>query len=180
FAFGVTALGTFLVTLLVPAADHGLWADAPLVGLAQHLAAPQWLRDVFAVAVAASAIVVLFQAADAALREAERMFHRASLGGVLPRGLVSLHTRFGTPAGVADLAAAVMIAVTFASGGRVTWLARAYAIEVAAMLALAATALVRLRRKGIATPFRAPLNLQFRGRVLPLGLIGTRFIVIIT
>ncbi len=40
FAGIAAALGAFLVALLIPASDHALWANAPLAGLAQHLAAP--------------------------------------------------------------------------------------------------------------------------------------------
>ena len=40
FAGVTTTLGTFLALLLVPASEQPLWANAPLAGLAQHLAAP--------------------------------------------------------------------------------------------------------------------------------------------
>ena len=38
FIFTVAALGTFLVTLLIPATEQALWVGAPLVGVAKHLA----------------------------------------------------------------------------------------------------------------------------------------------
>ena len=47
-----TALGTFLVVLLVPASEQALWVNAPLAGLAQHLAGPPALRVLMAVALA--------------------------------------------------------------------------------------------------------------------------------
>ena len=116
---------------------------------------------------------MLLPAAHAALGDAEQMLHRSSADGTLPSGLASLHTRFGTPARAVDVTVAAMILVVLASGGRVTWLARAYAIAIAVMLVLTIAALARLRRtRQGPMPFKAPGNLRFRGRELPLGLLA--------
>ena len=45
--------------------------------------------------------------------------------------LASLHTRFGTPARAVDVTVVAMILVVLASGGRVSWLARAYGVAIA-------------------------------------------------
>jgi hypothetical protein len=65
--------------------------------------------------------------------------------------------RFGTPSRAVDVTAAATILVIIASGGRVAWLARAYAVGIAAMLVFTIAALVRLRRVRQGTqPFGAP------------------------
>ena len=97
FTAVVSVLGAFVFTVIVPSTDYAVWRDAPLVGIAQHLAAPLWLRDALSLALVGAAVVVLLPAAYEAVRGAERMLHRASIVGVLPRGLSALHTRFGTP-----------------------------------------------------------------------------------
>ena len=148
------------------------WLNAPLVGVAQHLAGPGWVRDLLALALAAAAVLVLLPALYGALADAERMLHRASRDGALPPGLASLHTRFGTPARGADVAAAATVLLIVASGGRLAWLAQAYAIAIATMLALTIAALAQLR--GIrrdTQPFRTPMNLRFKGREIALGLL---------
>jgi magnesium transporter len=178
FTVLITALGTFLVVLLIPAPYQVLWLNAPLVGLAQSLAGPLWVRDLMAMALAAAALFVLLPAAHAALGDVEQMLHRASADGTMPHGLRSLHTRFGTPARAVDLTVTAMILVMLASGGRVAWLANAYAIAIAVMLVLTVASLARLRRSHQGTtPFRAPLNLRVMGRELPLGLLGPGAIV---
>jgi len=178
FAVLATSLGTFLVVLLVPAVEQSLWLNAPLAGLAQHLAGPAWMRDAAALALACAAIFMLLPAAYAALGDAEQMIQRASADGTLPVGLASLHTRFGTPVRAANLTVAVMILAVVASGGRVSVLGRAYAMPLAVMLVLTIAALVRLRRtRPGPAPFRTPLNLRVRGRELPLGLFGPGLIV---
>jgi magnesium transporter len=181
FALLVTTLGTFLFNLLVPVAEQALWVNAPLAGLAQHLAGPPWIRDVMALALAGAAVFVLVPASHAALGDAEQMLHHLSADGTLSRGLASLHTRFGTPARAIDLTVVAVIFVMLASGGRVTWLARAYTIAIAVMLMLTVAALTRLRRsRQGTTPFKAPVSLRVRGRELPLGLWGSGLVVGLT
>jgi magnesium transporter len=171
FGILITVLGAVLVVALVPAREHALWINAPLAGLAQHLAAPAALRDLMAVAVAGAAVLVLLPAAHMALADAERMLHRSSADGTLPAGLASLHTRFGTPARAVDVTVVAMILVGLASGGRVAWLSRAYGIAVAVMLVLTLAALARLRRmRHGPQAFKARGNLRIGGREVPLGL----------
>ena len=59
FTVLATARGTFLFVLLVPGAEQALWANAPLAGLAQHLAGPWWARDVVALALVGAAVLLL-------------------------------------------------------------------------------------------------------------------------
>jgi magnesium transporter len=178
FAFVATTLGTFLVIRLVPATEQALWINAPLAGLSQHLAGPSWTRDLMTLALAGAALVVLLAVAHAALRDAEQMLHRAAADGTLPRGLASLHTRFGTPARAVDVAVGVTVLVMLASGGRVAWLSRAYAIAIAAMLLLTIATLGRLRRMRMETaPFTTPANLSVMGRFRPLVLLVPGVIV---
>jgi magnesium transporter len=179
FGLVATTLGTFLVVLLVPAADQELWVNAPLVGLAQHLAGPAGLRDLIAIAVTFAAVLVLLPAAHTALGDAERMLHRSSADGTLPRGLASLHTRFGSPTRAVDVTVAAVIVVVLTSGGRVTWLASAYAVAIAMMLGLTVAALTRLRRRRKGpTPFKARGNLRLSGREHPVGLQAAAVIVV--
>ena len=105
--------------------------SAPLAGLAQHLAAPPWVRSVLALALVAAAVLMLAPAAHAALGDAEHLLERLAAQGTLPDGLAALHTRFGTPARAMDVAAAATVLVILAGSGRVHWLGRAYAIAIA-------------------------------------------------
>jgi magnesium transporter len=181
FAGVATALGTFLVVLLVPPSEQPLWANAPLAGLAQHLAAPSVLQVLMALAVAASAALMLGPATHAAVSDAEQLLHRFSSDGTLPSGLASLHTRFGTPARAVDVTVVAMTLAVLASGGRVAWLSRAYAIAIVGMLVMTVGALVRLRRaRRTPTPFKVRGNIRFGQRELPLGLLATGAIAIAT
>ena len=178
FALFVTTLTTFLFALLIPAAEQGAWVTAPMAGLAQHLAAPLWLRDVLAIGLVIAAVLMLVPAAHAALGDAEHMLEGLSTQGILPEGLAALHSRFGTPARAIDVAAAATILIILAGSGRVEWLGRAYAVAVAASVALKAATLLRLRRKRTESkPFKAAVNPQVGRREIPLGVIGCGLIV---
>jgi magnesium transporter len=178
FTLLVPTVGTFLVILLVPAAEQAIWIDAPLAALAQHVAAPVWMRDLLALLVAGSAGLLLVPAAHAALGDAEQIVQQSSADGALPSGLSSLHPRFGTPVAAIDAATAAVILVMLASGGRVMWLSRAYAIAITVMLLVSTAAVARLRRTDPrARAFRVPINVRLGGHEIPLGLIAPGLIV---
>ena len=88
---------------------------------------------------------MLCPAAHAALTDAERILHQSSAEEMLPGGLASLHSRFGTPARAIDMTVIAMILVIVATGGRVAWLARVYGFVIAVIVVLTVAALVRIR-----------------------------------
>ena len=179
FALFTTTLGTFLFVLLVPAVEQSAWINAPLAGLAQHLSAPSWVRDLVALALVGAALLMLAPAAHAALGDAEQMLQRLSAAGTLPAGLASLHRRLGTPARAIDVSVAAAILMVLVSSGRVTWLARAYAIAIVATVVLEVAALVRLRRRGAgALSFKAPMNVHLAGYEVPIGLVGPALVLV--
>jgi magnesium transporter len=178
FALLITAPGTLLFVTLVPSADWGAWSSVPLIGIAQHLPGPGWLRDLASLALACAAILVLLPTVHAALADLQRMLRQWSAAGVLPGGLASLHARFGTPARSVDVTVAAVVLTIVASGGRVTWLVRAYATGIALTIVLKAAALVRLRRtRPEPRPFTTPINLRIGGRERPAGLVAAGLIV---
>jgi magnesium transporter len=171
FALAGTALLTCLFVALVPPLEMPLWFDAPLAGLVQHFVGPSWLRGLVTAGVAIAAVLMLVPAAHAALNDGEQMLRRLSAERVLPEGLAFPHPRFGTLARAIDVTAAATVLIILTSGGRVTWLTRAYAIPLTFTLLLKLAALIRLRRtRPGPRPFRAPFTLKWRGREWPIGL----------
>jgi magnesium transporter len=178
FSLFVTTVGTLLFSVLVPAAEQTLWVDSPLAGLAQHMTSTAWAREILSVGATLAAACMLIPVAHSALGDAERILHRASADKALPTTLLSLHTRFGTPARAVDITAAAMTLVVVASGGRVPWLAQAYGMGVATTAALTLAVLIRLRASRSNEPsFKTPFNLRLRNGELPVGLIGAAVVV---
>ena len=176
----VTGFGTLTFILLVPSNEQQLWVFAPLVGMVHHASGPDWLRNTVGLAVAGAAVLVLAPAVQVALGDLQSLLHRLSTEGMLPGRLTQLHRRFGTPAHIIDLAAASSIATLLAAAARVDWLGRAYGLAVLVVLLLNIAALVRLRERNPGAPYRAPLQLRYRGRDLPVGLVGSAILLAAT
>jgi magnesium transporter len=166
----ITVSVAFLFGALVPLEDTAIWSSAPLVGLATHVAGPGWLRIVLALAVVAASIVILACAADTGLAEARGTVFRLAEDRALPDRLRAQHPRFGTMSGAVDAAAGLVALTLIASGGRVDWLARAYAVGLVWTLVVKVFALIRLRRGRVDTGFRVPLTLRIGVREWPVGL----------
>lgn len=174
FSLLVTVGVTFVFVLLVPAGDIGVWLDVPLAGIVRHLAGPGWLIGFMRLAVLVAAVMMLAPAAHEALGDAEQMLRRLSAARALPEALAFPHPRFGTLARAMDVAAAAIILILIASGGRVGWLARAYTLALVVTVVFKLATLVRLRvARTTSTPFTAPMNLRIAGYDLPLGLFVT-------
>jgi magnesium transporter len=168
----VIAAPLFLFDWLIPIADWTLWTEAPMVGLAQHLAggAPAALLGTVAAIIAA--VLLLVPAARAALADAEQTLRRLAVDRVLPEDFALPHPRFGTMTGAIDVAAAAAVIVILFSGGQVEWLGRAYAFALASTLLIRIAILVIFRRtRPGPRPFKAPFNVQIRQREWPAGLL---------
>jgi magnesium transporter len=167
-----TATFAFLFHLLVPGVEQRLAADAPLVAIAHHLIGATWARKVIALLLVAAAMLLLVPAAHAALLDLEQLLARLAAHRALPDGLAVRHPRFGTLARAIDVTAVCAILIALAAGGRVTWLARAYAVGIGATLLFKTATLIRLRRtRPGPRPFLVPFNLQVGRREIPLGLM---------
>ena len=88
---------------------------------------PPWARGIAGILLAVTAVLLLLPAAHAALADAEQLLRRLASTHGLAERLALQHPRFGTYAYAPDLAAAATVLIILASGGRVPWLAHAYA-----------------------------------------------------
>jgi magnesium transporter len=173
FSLVVIAGAGFVFALLVPAADQLWWHEAPLAALPLFDGLPRWIGLLAAIGVAAASVLLLGVAIHRAATDAHKLLLRLAEDGVLLRAMRALHPRFGTPARLIDLGAVAQIVVIIASGGRLAWIARAYAIALACGLLLKIAALVRLRTlRSEPRAFRVGFNLTMKGRERPVGLIG--------
>ncbi|MGC4081024.1 MAG: hypothetical protein QM736_02670 [Vicinamibacterales bacterium] len=173
----VTVASTFLFAALVPSDLQAVWADVPVLGIAQHLPGPSWVGTFITVVLGASATLLLGQAVRAGISGAERMLAQLSQQGRVTRTLTLPHARFGTLARAIDTAAGIAVIAVVVSAGRVEWLAHAYAACLAWTLVLKVTILIKLRRPVEDAPFRVPLTWSVAGREWPLGLIGIGVLV---
>ena len=158
FGLLVTAGTAFAVVALMPPDAQAAWDEVPLIGLLQFLPGAIGLRLLLTMLVATAAVMMLGHAADAGLDDASVTLQRLARVGVIPESLCALDPRFGTPTRLADMVAFSVLLALFASGGHVSWLARAYAVGLISTYVAKLVALSRLRgrdqtgRKPVAPP----------------------------
>lgn len=147
-AIGVllTAGLSLLCAGLIPTAVQAQWMSAPLAGLTQSLH-PLWARTPLSIGVLASAALLLAQTGRAGFWGAETALVRLSEDGVLPAWLRQQHPRFGTNWASVDTIGLVTAGAVMATGGRVGWLASAYAAAVLWTLVTQTATLARLRQR---------------------------------
>ncbi len=170
FGLVVVAGTAFLFPAVLSPVARIPWVQTPLLGLTQHLLAPEWLRFLLTAAVAAAALAAMLYATEVALGEARNVLLRVGEERRLPDRLTVAHPRFGTMTNLIDVVAVATAIVLIVSGGQIAGLATAYGLAGAVTLLWKVAALVRLRPRRPDAAFRVPVNLRLRGREIALGL----------
>jgi len=171
-AIAVVALSAF------PGPDTELghrWLRAPLVGVAQELRGhvPLWFADTIRFFVGASGALILLTAITTSISGFSRLAYSLGEHGQLPRAFGRLHRRtLVSPYAIASAAVitcGIVIATAFTHHD-VTFLASVFSFGVLIAFTAAQVAVIRLRitEPDLPRPYRAPLNVHFRGAEIPL------------
>jgi magnesium transporter len=172
FALFVVAGSGVLFAVLVPSAVRESWRDVPLSALAWFAGAPRPLGLLIGVSVAVVSVAFLAVAVHRSATNAQQLLLRLSEDGLVPNALRTLHPRFGTPSRFIHLGAIAQLTILLLGAGQLWWLARAYAIALAAGAIVKIAALVRLRTlRPEPRAFRVGFNVRLAGHERPLGLI---------
>jgi APA family basic amino acid/polyamine antiporter len=175
-AIAVVALSAF------PGPDSALghrWLRAPLVGVAEQVRRqePPWLGDTIRFFVGVSGALILLTAITTSMSGYSRLAYSLGEHGQLPRAFGRLHRRTLVSPEAIVSAALVTIAIVVATsylGNDVTFLASVFSFGVLIAFTATQAAVLRLRmtEPDLARPYRAPLDIRFRGALLPLPAIA--------
>ena len=171
-AIAVVALSAF------PGPETALghrWLRAPLVGVAEQLKGhvPLWLGDTMVFFVGASGALILLTAITTSISGFSRLAYSLGEHGQLPRAFGRLHRRtLVSPHAIASVAV-VTCGIVVATGFThhdVAFLASVYSFGVLIAFTAAQVAVVKLRitEPDLHRPYRAPVNVRFRGAQIPL------------
>jgi APA family basic amino acid/polyamine antiporter len=154
------------------------WLQAPLLGVARAVGDQLGGSDVLAGIIGVADSLVLVTVMATALAGAERLAYSMARYDMLPH-VFARPEKGASPTGAATLAAAViapvLIAIADVIGDGPRFLAGVYSFGVLVAMTAAQLAVVRLRLREpeLERPFRVPLGVPWRGRVVPLPpLIG--------
>jgi magnesium transporter len=177
FSLIVTASGAFLCVALIPPPEWPAWEAAPLSGLIHHLALPPIFLGMLAVLLAIAAALILGQTVGVALIDMRGVLQR-TVWATDPTGIETPDrqaraARQWLDAGATSVALAIVV-----SGGRLAWLAHAYAACAVVRLLIKTSAVMRLRAiRPSPLAFRVPVNVRLAGHTWPLGLFTLQFLL---
>jgi APA family basic amino acid/polyamine antiporter len=149
------------------------YADDPVLGIVENLGLGAGLTDALRIYVGILAAVILVIATNAALIGLSRLTFSMGQYRQLPEGLRQVHSRFRTPY-VAILVFSGVAALTLLPG-ETELLATLYSFGAMLSFTVAHVSVARLRTRypDRERPWKPPIEIPFRGNVLPLSaLIG--------
>ena len=167
-----TAGTAFLAVALIPDAQRSHYIDNMIGGLAMNVAGPQAARLVFQAFVVLVGTLVLSGAVNTAIIGSNGVLNRLSEDGVLTDWFRRPHKRYGTTYRMMDMVVLLQLFTILASRGHIYVLGEAYAFGVIWSFTMMTVSVLVLRFKNPSPrEWRVPLNLPFRGREIPVGLI---------
>ncbi|PYR37590.1 MAG: APC family permease [Acidobacteria bacterium] len=174
-----TALVSFFAVAIIPDGVRAEYFNNLISGLAMHLVGPEWLRLLFQAFVVVVGFLILAGAANTAIVGSNGVLNRVSEDGVLTEWFRKPHRRFGTTYRLINLIVVLQLVTIVLSGGNVYVLGEAYAFGVVWSFAFNAVSvlILRYKRPDAPRPWRVPLNLQFGGREVPLGLLAIALVL---
>ncbi|HMI50720.1 MAG TPA: APC family permease [Candidatus Saccharimonadales bacterium] len=166
-----TSLVSFFAVMIIPDDVRQGFLENLIGGLAMNLEGPLVVRLIFHAFVVVVGTFILAGAVNTAIVGSNGVLNRVSEDGVLSDWFRQPHKRFGTSYRIINIVVFLQILTIIISRGDVTFLANLYAFGVVWSFAMNGLAVLVLRytRPG-EREFQVPLNFNFRGVQIPVGL----------
>jgi APA family basic amino acid/polyamine antiporter len=147
------------------------YAENPMLGIVDNMGLAQGFTDVLRIYVGVLAGVILIIATNAGLIGLSRLTFSMGTYRQLPQRLRAIHPKYRTPYLALIIFGAVSVAAMVP--GETELLATMYSFGAMLSFTIAHLALIRLRRRypDAERPWRAPMNIRFRGFDLPLAAV---------
>lgn len=142
------------------------WLNDPIAGIVRHL--PPLEAHILAPWIAILGTSILVIATNAGILGASRLTFSMGLHRQVPPVLSRVHPRFHTP--YVAIIFFCLLATALIIPGSIEWMADCYAYGALLSFTIAHVSVIALRIKepDVPRPFRAPLNVSFKGRRIPL------------
>src|SRR5713226_6499539 len=166
-----TSLVSFFAVMIIPDGVRQQFLENLIGGLAMNLEGPFIARLIFHGFVVVVGTLILAGAVNTAIVGSNGVLNRVSEDGVLSVWFRQPHPRFGTSYRIINIVVGLQILTILISRGDVTFLANLYAFGVIWSFTMNGLAVLVLRytRPG-QREFQVPLNFNFRGVQIPVGL----------
>ena len=160
-------LGIALVASSVLPSTGGRYVEAPLIGVANAFD-QAWLREPLKYLVAISAVIILVNAAQAAMLGLSRLGYALAVNRQIPSFVGSLHPTRATPVGIIAFGAVTAICLLIPAD--LEFLAAICAFGATIAFTIVGLSVCRLRYKepDRDRPYKMPFNVRVRGGELPI------------
>src|SRR3954451_23218127 len=166
----VPYLGIALIASSVLPQTNGAYTEAPLIGVVNAFEQP-WLRDPLKYLVAVSAVVILVNAAQAAMLGLSRLGYALAVNRQIPSFVGKLHPTRATPVGIIGFGAFTAICLLIPAD--LEFLAAICAFGATIAFTIVGLSVCRLRYKepDRDRPYKMPFNVRVRGAELPIPVV---------
>jgi APA family basic amino acid/polyamine antiporter len=163
----VPYVGIALIASSVLPQEGSRWLEAPLLGVAEAFE-QAWLREPLQYLIAISAVVILINAAQAAMLGLSRLGYALAVNRQIPSAVGKLHPTRATPVGIIAFGAVTAICLLIPAD--LEFLAAICAFGATIAFTLVGLSVCRLRYKepDRDRPYKMPLNVRVGGRELPV------------
>jgi amino acid transporter len=175
YAVVCTGIITLLASMIIPDETRPMYFSNLIGGLASNLAGPEPLRLVFHAFVVLVGGLILSGALNTSMIGANGVLNRVAEDGVLVPWFRRPHRKWGTTHRIINLIMLLQVATILFSRGNMAILAGAYAFGVVWSFFFKALGVTALRFQRNDQEYRVPVNLRWRGREIPLGLMAITF-----
>ncbi len=184
FVYSVVLTGTisFLAVMMIPDSERmSKFGDNLIGGLAMQVIGPEWAKYLLRAFVVIVGFLILSGAVNTAIIGSNGVLNRVAEDGVMPDWFLKPHPYYGTTYRILYLILGLQIATIIASGGDVFILGEAYAFGVVWSFVFKALSMVVLRfTHPHKREFKVPLNFNYKGYEVPVGLVLILLILLIS
>ncbi|MCL6546421.1 MAG: APC family permease [Bryobacteraceae bacterium] len=180
YALLSTGVITLLAVMIIPDEVRKQYYDNLIGGLAMNLAGPYLMRLLFHIFVVIVGALILSGAVNTAIIGSNGILNRVAEDGVLLNWFRKPHHKFGTTYRIISMIVLLQLATILASRGDVYLLGEAYAFGVVWSFSLKGLGVLALRFQREDQEYKTPLNLRLFGREIPVGLVLTTSVLLLT
>jgi basic amino acid/polyamine antiporter, APA family len=157
----------------LPDEPRSLWIEAPMLGVVDDFS-QAWLREPLQYIVAASAVLILAAACNAAMLGVSRLGYSLALNRQIPSRIGYLHPNTSTPVVIIGIGTLLAILVLLTADLEFLLAISAFGATTAFTIVCLSVCRLRWREPDRDRPYKMPLNVRVRGADLPLpAALGT-------
>ncbi|MBI4907649.1 MAG: APC family permease [Acidobacteria bacterium] len=180
YALLATGMVSLFAVMIIPDEVRKNYYNNLIGGLTMNLVGPDLLKLGFHVFVVIVGVLILSGAVNTSIIGANGILNRVAEDGVLIDWFRKPHPKFGTTYHIIYLITILQVATIVLSRGNLVWLGEAYAFGVVWSFFMKGLGVLALRFQRHDQEYKTPINFQWGGKEIPVGLMISVFALFLT